>query len=366
MEETTTKKKLRNYAFVEGYLRECTLKQDVTKAGTPCIKGDVVVATSRINAQRVHVFIMATKFDGSENKAYKSVLDVIGAPTIAGYVSSLPNEGHDLDDLGEKVWEAASHAAAKVWFSGTLEEYATISTDDKGKEKETSTFSFRAGNGGIRRDNDKRAFTPRCNVELDGIILGIRDEMKKNGAGEDAEMEETGRKVIDYLWIDYKDIAHKFKLYAGTDLINPQAPSLGTFAEYVTNNYEVGNLAQFNVAIVNLVEYDNGKKKSKADEGWGQVNEPTFVPNFVHELRVYGGRSKVGYGEDSALYVPKDDQTAAAAKRRVLAKENWERSQKRKNEYAAKNQPAPSTKGFSDASIPEAPASFPEFDGGEW
>lgn len=363
MEETVTKKKLRNYAFAEGYLRESTLKQDVTKAGAPCIKGDVVVAIDRFNAQRIHVFAMATKNDGTENKAYTSLLNVIVAPTMASCVSSLPNDGVDLDDLDEKTWEAVTRTAAKVWFSGTLEEYATISvTDEKGKEKEkeTSSFSFRASNGSIRRDKEKHPFTPRCNVELDGIITSIRDEVKK-GEGEDAEPEETGRKVIGYLWVDYKGVGHEFKLYAGNDSIDPEAPSLGTYASYVEDNYEVGNLAQFNVAIVNLIERVESGKKGKS-EGWGQVSETVVRPTFVHELRIYGGRSKIGLGEDSPLYVSKDDQVAAATKRRVLAKENWERSQKRKNEYSAKNEPASSAKGFVDAVPTSAQPAFPDFD----
>ena len=339
--EETTKKKLRNYAFAEGYLRESYLEESTTKQGVACIKGDVVVSINRFNAQRIHVFAMATKFDGSKNKAYESLKSLIGDKivTIASYINSLPQDGNDLELLDETVWDAATKVATKVWFSGTLEEYATISTDENGKEKETSSFSFRAGNGGIRKDNDKRAFNPRCNVELDGTILAIRDEQKR---GEDDELTETGRLVLDYMWIDYKGTGHKFKLIAPADRIS--ASSNGTFAEYVRDNYEVGQTALFNVVIVNLVE----KKETggKAVEGWGQVSQPTVITSFVHELRIFGGRSKEGFGEDHEAFVPKDEVTAASAKRRVTAKENYERSQARKAESSKKPEPQ---KGFGGA-----------------
>ena len=350
-----TKKKLRNYAFVEGYLRESYLKPDVTKSGVKCVKGEVIVATSRFNSQRVRVFAQETKADGTENKSYKSLLSLLGDVTsIASYVSTLPNGVEDLDSLDQSTWEAATRVATKVWLSGTIEEYPTISVDEKGMEKETSSFSFQARNGSVRKDNDKHVFNPRCNVELDGVILGIRDEMKR--VGEDTV--ETGRVVLDYLWTDFKDIGHKFKLIATDDPIDPKAPKGSTFADYVKDNYEVGQTALFNVAIVNITEK---KTLGAKNEGWGQVSQPTVVTDFIHELRIFGGRSKVGYGEDDEHYVPKDEVTAALAKRRVVAKENFDNMQARKNAAAA---PKAEAKGFgtdsSSASAAAVVGGFPD------
>lgn len=341
-----TKKKLRNYAFVEGYLRESYLKPDVTKSGVKCIKGEVIVATSRFNSQRVRVFAQETKSDGTENKSYKSLLSLLGNVTsIASYVSTLPDGVQDLDSLDESTWEAATRVATKVWLSGTIEEYPTISVDDKGNEKENSSFSFQARNGSVRKENDKHVFSPRCNVELDGVILGIREEMKR--VGEDTA--ETGRVVLDYAWIDYRDVAHKFKLIATDDPIDSKNPKSDTFAEYVRDNYEAGQTALFNVAIVNIVEK---KTLDAKNEGWGQVSESRFTTEFVHELRIFGGRSRVGYGEDDEHYVPKDEVTAALAKRRVAAKENYDSIQARKNAAAA---PKAEARGFG-TDISSAPA----------
>lgn len=337
MEET--KKKLRNYAFVEGYLRECYLKEGVSTSGKAYISGDVVVSITRFNAQRVHVFAFATKTDGSKNKAYESLKALLGdkTVTIASYVKNLPQEGIEMDTLDEHIWEAASKIATKVWFSGSLEEYATISVGEDNKERETSTFSFRAANGAIRRDNDKRAFSPRSNVELDGSILSIRNEVKK-GEGEDAEPEETGRLVIDYLYIDYKGIGHKFKLFAGSEPINPANKNSDTFADYISEHYEVGQTAKFNIAIVNLAEQKTVAPKAMS---WGQTSAPTVVTRFVHELRIIGGRSMEGIGDDSDEYIAKEEVTDASTKRRVNAKENWEQSQARKNKA-----PAPKSESF--------------------
>jgi len=354
--EETTKKKLRNYAFAEGYLREAYLQISTTSKGVPCIKGDVVVSINRFNSQRIHVFAMATKFDGSENKAYKSLAALLDehVTTIASYIKNLPGDDHNIELLEESVWEAATKVATKVWFSGSIEEYATISEDDNGKEHENSSFSFRAGNGGIRRDNEKRGFNPRCNVELDGSILAIRDEQVRKGE----EVEETGRVIVDYLWIDYKGIGHKFSLIAPADPINAANLKMGTFAEYVKDNYEVGQTAQFNVVLFNLIEKkEEGPKKV---EGWGQVSTgPSVTTTFIHELRIFGGRSRTGFDEDSEFYVPRDEVTAASTKRRVAAKENWEKSQARKNE-APKKAEAPS-KGFVLGASPESAFDFPDF-----
>jgi hypothetical protein len=258
-----------------------------------------------------------------------------------------------MDSLDQATWEAAARVATKVWLSGSIEEYPTISVDDNGMEKETSSFSFQAQNGSVRKDNDKHMFNPRCNVELDGVVLGIRDEMKRV----DEDTVETGRVIVDYLWVDYKGIGHKFKLIAANDPIVPANPTLGTIADYVKDNYEVGQTAQFNVAIVNLVEK---KTLGTKNEGWGQVSQPTVVTNFVHELRIFGGRSRTGFGEDSENYIPKDDVTAALGKRRVVAKENYERAQARKNATAA---PKVENKGFgaSAAEFPDAASALSGF-----
>lgn len=349
-----TKKKLRNYAFVEGYLRESYLKADVTKNGVKCIKGEIIVATSRFNAQRIRVFAQETKFDGTENKSYKALLTLLnGVTSIASYVSTLPNAVEDMDSLDQATWEAAARVATKVWLSGSIEEYPTISVDDKGMERETSSFSFQAQNGSVRKDNDKHMFNPRCNVELDGVILGIRDETKHV----DEDTVETGRVIVDYLWTDYKGIGHKFKLIASNDPFDPANPTKGTIADYVKDNYEVGQTGQFNVAIVNLVEK---KTLGTKNEGWGQVSQPTVVTNFTRELRIFGGRSRTGLGEDSEYFIPKEEVTAALSKRRVIAKENYDRAQARKNATAA---PKVENKGFgaSAAEFPDAASALSGF-----
>lgn len=341
--EENIKKKSRNYALVEGYLRECYLKEGETN-GKPYISGDVIVSVNRYNAQRVRVWAFATKADGTKNKAYDSLKALLGdkVVTIASYVNSIEKEGVDVEMLDEDIWEAAIKVATKVWFSGSIEEYATISVDDNNKEHETSTFSFRASNGSIRKENEKRPFVPHSKVEVDGSILAIRDEQKRT---DDEELEETGRVIIDYLYIDYKGIGHKFKLYAGTDHIDPKNPKSPTFADYIKDNYEVGQTADFNASIFNLAEQ---KTLAPKNVGWGQTSSPTVVTKFSHELRLYGARSTKGIDEDGIGYISKSEVTDAMTKRRVNAKENWERSQKRKNSIPAPKQEV--VKGFGSSS----------------
>lgn len=353
--EETAKKKLRNYALVEGYLRECYLKEGVSN-GKECISGDVVVSINRFNAQRVRVWAFATKNDGTKNKAYESLKSLLDSKvvTIASYVNSLGQEDADIESMDEAIWEGAIKVATKVWFSGSVEEYATISTDDNNKEHETSSFSLRATNGSVRRENDKRPFVPHSKVEIDGSILAIRDEQKND---ENGEPVETGRVIVDYLYIDYKGIGHKFKLYAGTDHIDPKNPKSATFADYIKDNYEVGQTADFNASVFNLAE-----KKTLASKnvGWGQSSSPLVVTRFSHELRIYGARSAKGMDDDAPGYITKEQVTDASTKRRINAKENWERSQKRKNAVSAPKHSEP-VKGFGNPTGPVDDFVVPEF-----
>ena len=334
--EEQNKKKLRNYAFVEGFLREADLKEGLSNTGKTYISGNVTVSINRYNSQRVHVFAFATKFDGSENKAFKSLKALLGdnITTIASYVSNLPQEA-DLEALEGNVWDAAAKVATKVWFSGSLEEYATITVNGD-KEIENSSFSFRANNGGIRQENGKRAFNPRDNVELDGSIIGIHDEQKRD---DNDTLVDTGRLVVDYIWIDYRGTGHKFKLIAPNEPINPKDKGGDTFADYIRANYEVGQTALFNVAIVNLAKKEEEQKKTSSV--WGQVEAPSYTTKFVHELRIFGGRSVQGIGEGEDNYVEKSAVTDAITKRRVAAKENHEKAQARKN-----SAPKVESKGF--------------------
>ena len=146
--------------------------------------------------------------------------------------------------------------------------------------------------------------------------------------------------IVDYLYIDYKGIGHKFRLYAGTDAIDPKNPKSPTFADYIKDNYEVGQTADFNASIYNLAEKSVLEPKNV---GWGQTSSPTTVTRFSHEMRIYGARSTKGIEEDGAGFISKEEVTDALTKRRINAKENWERSQKRKNSVPA---PKAEVKGF--------------------
>ena len=356
-EEKTQPKKLRNYAFAEGYLRECSLERGTTKSGTPCLKGEVVIATSRFNSQRIRVFAFRETRDGKVDKKYES-LETLLSPnvtSIASYLGTLP-EAPSIDQHDQGSWEAATKVATKVWISGSLEEYLTISTDDSGAERETSSFSFRGTNGGIKKDDAKHPFNPRVTADIDGRIVAIRDEVKRVEGSE--EPQETGRSVIELLFIDYKNVGEKFKIYASDEQISPE---LGSYADYVKDNYEVGQTAKFTVAVVNLVEVRTVEPKQK---GWGAASGPITTTRFVHELRLIGGRTAGGISEGEEGYIGNDEAKVALASRSIAGKENGEQ-RGRKN--AAK--PA-SSKGFG-ASMDSAPASaddvignsnFPSFD----
>lgn len=354
-EEKTQQKKLRNYAFAEGYLRECTLERGTTKSGTPCLKGEVVIATSRFNSQRIRVFAFKENRDGKIDKKYES-LETLLSPnvtSIASYLATL-TEAPSIDQLDQGLWEAATKAATKVWTSGSLEEYLTIGLDEHGNEHETSSFSFRGTNGGVKKEDAKRPFNPRVTADLDGRVLGITPEIKRVEGSE--EPQETGRQIIQLLYIDFKGVGHKFKIYASDENITPE---LGTYADYVKDNYEVGQTAKFTVAVMNLVELRTIEPKQK---GWGVSGGPITTTRFTHELRLIGGRTATGISEGEPDFVTDDEAKVAMSSRLIAGKENGEQRGRKGGVKPGQ------TKGFGVTSdAPQSPdvigeSNFPSFD----
>ena len=79
------------------------------------------------------------------------------------------------------------------------------------------------------------------------------------------------------------------------------------------------------------------------------------MTNFVHELRIIGGRTMAGLVDGDEGYIPKEEVTDAGTKRRINAKENWERSQARKKAAPIKAE----TKGFGQNALDGAAAADP-------
>jgi len=351
-EEKSTQKKLRNYAIVEGYLRDCNLKNDVTKSGKDCIKGEIVISTSRFESHRIRVFAFKNDKDGKTNSKYASLAELM-SPNISSIATYLATLGDDQqnDVLDQGTWESAIKVAAKVWISGSIEEYLVISRDEQGKERETTSFSIRGTNGGIKADSVTHPFNPRATADIDGRIISIMPEIKRSK--ESGESEETGRSKIALLYIDWKGVGHQFQIYASDE----QIPQMGeTFSEYVNSNYEQGQTAKFTVSIVNLSETKSVEPKK---QGWGATSGPIVKTEFVHELRLIGGRTTAGISEGEPGYITGEEATVALTSRRTAGIENGE---KRDSKAAA----APA-KGFGSvgASAPAGfvpDASIPSFD----
>ena len=348
-------KKLRNYAIVEGYLRENNLKYEITKTGKKYITGDVIVSVSQFNAVRVRVRAFETVGQQNEpNEKYKSLSDLLtgNVVSIASYLQTLPDgTEYDIENLDKTLWEGAAKNATKVWLSGSIEEYLTIVVDDKGNEKETSSFSIVANNGGLKKESAKRPFNPRATVELDGRILNIRDEQKRD---ETNELVETGRKVIDYLYVDYKGVGHKFKLIAPNAFVNPQKKELGTIADFIDGNYEKDQTAKFNLAVNTIVKRKESKGKVS---GWGQVSEPVVVTEFVRELIIIGGRTEGGINEDEPDYITNETAVSAQTLRLTQGKDNGQRAAQKRN--APKGAPAKGFGAQTSSPLPAAPVSDP-------
>ena len=332
-EVTTQKKRLKNYAIVEGVVRENNLKIGVNSKGSRYIGGDIIVSVSRTNAQKVRVYVYEKRYDGSPNPNFGNLLTILPdkVVSIAGYLTSIgADETQSIDNLDQVVWETASKQATKVWLSGSLEEFVSVYVDEHGQERERSSFSISATNGGIKEVRPNRPFSPRVVVDIDGYIMRKFRETKRN---EDGENEETGRLGLDLIYIDYKGVAHKFRLYAPHEEINIKTQGGDSYPFYideiVDDNYDEGQTAKFTVSVLNLVEQKT--VMSTSGSGWGTFSEPTIRTTFVHDIIITGGRSTSGIDPDSPDAIAKADVTAALTRRLEVGRENEARYQNKKN-----------------------------------
>lgn len=263
-------KKFKNLVLITGYLKENKLELVRSPSGVSTIKGSLLIALDCVHDYKVQFYVSATLANGQENKSYKSLVDLLPEKTssIAGFLAA--DSGGEVA-LTEDTFKVAAQHSTKIWVRGHLEEYAS-----KINEKETSIVTIRGNSAGIKSITDGFSFAPKAEFNVDMYIESIKPEMVYNEQTE--EKEESGRLIVVGLLPDYKKCMHKIDFIVGKEQ-----------AEYVSENYEKGDTANF-TGILNNLTITQVKKPEVSDGFTFDVGTSTSTVKFVSE-RIIKGRS---------------------------------------------------------------------------
>ena len=308
-----------NTVFIEGYLKENTLKLDDSDPKNKSIKGALVIATDELNSYKMQFSVSETKRDGSHSEAYDNLLELFPSKTqsIASFLEVTP----------KATWEVASNASSKIWMVGSMEEYTRMK-----KGKEAYAVTYKGTRAGFKNATDLRPFDPRANFEIDVYIQEKEFET-------DAKGEKTGRLLITGLLGDYRGKMHKITLVAEK-----------TVAQAVDQRYQVTQTARFKGILKNAqVQVAVDDSASEPDEdSWGSCAEPEYKTVFIRERVITGGKKAVDQGEKMS-YSEEDVKTGLAKREEDIHKNSEERKVKEVGGPANNKGPKKATKGAAAA-----------------
>lgn len=255
----------RNFVSITGYLKENTLDTFTTKDGQPCIKGSLVIATSEIDAHKVSFYV--TKFDKNHqpNKNYNDLeaLLPLQTNTIGNFIKANPNA----------TFQMAMGQATKVFVRAKFEEYAS-----KIDNNERSMILLKGFSAKVKTVSDTQQFTPAATFSVDVYIDKIVEETKHNKETE--SLEPTGRLILQCFLPQYD---------GRMDKINFIVPTDDNKAEFIRNNYTVGNTANFTGKIINITQEVESDAPIVEDSfAWGATTQKQIKTTFTRERIILG------------------------------------------------------------------------------
>lgn len=281
MAEETKKTTIRrkNYVGITGYLKENTLECVKTKDGKDAIRGNLIVATSDTEAYKVQFYASHFYKSGKENPTYKDLLEVLPSRTmsIAAYLSGNPAAN----------FQTAAQCSTKVYVRAHMEEYAT-----KLDNKERSIVTLRGDGAKLKTATDSHPFVPEAMFAVDMYIESMSEEMKYNKETENNE--STGRLLISGLLPDYKGTMNRISFVVPA----------GKLADFVQNNYEVHDTANFTGKLVDIEQKEVSSEAADDPFSWNGDTEAQFKTTFVRERRILGrdpGKLPIHEGDENAI-----------------------------------------------------------------
>lgn len=258
------KSNAKNMVEIEGYIKENTLAYD--KENSDIIKGHITVIVEEGQEYRIQYYSnrMKKSVDGKPpqaNKMFTQIEQVLDEKTTS-FEKVLK-----VDSTA--TFETARDSLTKVVCRGSMQEYLRKDRD--------GTFSPLVTIKGMNvfiREAEK--FAPRANFEVEVYVDQIRPEIKDG--------EETGRVILLGLAPEYNAGVSEIEFVANTEDCGDGM----TFADYVMNNYEVGDTIVLTGDLVSVVtKKQNGTRTTY--KGFTKVEEPVYVTEFVNERVIYGG-----------------------------------------------------------------------------
>ena len=324
MSEVTAKIKRKNFFLVEGFLKENNLELVSDKNNDQVIRGSLIIAVSENDAHRIQFYVNKKMKNGEENEVFSDLLKLLPANTVsvASYLKSTPTAN----------FANAANAASKIWATGRLEEFA--SKDESNKE--TSMVTLKGRTAGLKTLTDRHPFDPKAMFDIDVYIEKKIPEIV-NGA-------ETGRYLITGLVPVYDGSMHRI------DFVTDH----GQASEYVNDNYNVTQTANFNGTMKSIVTVTTNEPTVG---GWGTQRDQTTT-TFVRERVITGGAGAAKDPDDPGAITTKEVKDGLIT-RETKAIENGKRK---------KTTVATPTPGFTGNATPAAgnfgtaAASAPGFD----
>ena len=276
-QKTTIRRK--NYVSITGYLKENTLECVKTKDGKDAIRGNLIIATSDTEAYKVQFYASHFYKNGNENSTYKDLLEVLPSRTmsIAAYLSGNPAAN----------FQTAAQCSTKVYVRAHMEEYAT-----KLDNKERSIVTLRGDGVKLKTATDTRPFAPEAMFAADMYIESMSEETKYDKETEN--VEPTGRLVISGLLPDFKGIMNRISFVVPA----------GKLADFVQNNYEIHDTANFTGKLVDIEQKEVASETVDDPFSWNGGNETQFKTTFVRERQILGrdsGKLPIHEGDENCI-----------------------------------------------------------------
>ena len=286
-----------NRVSLRGILKEKNLKMKTGENNSGnYISGDIVVSTGGNSEHRVSVYSPQITTKGEESSAYKILLALMNAPSVAELVKA----GKSIEEAMASADRISIHSAQLdlndyYGRDGNLVSFPRIKTSFLTRIPAESAANFEMS-------------APMFDVE--GYMQSMRPEMDTNG-------EETGRYRITLIIPNYKGQAMPMEFVTTKEA-----------GAYISQHYELNKTCHVYGKIVNDVMETVTVKAGFL----GNVEERTTTR--VHEMVIENGEPEQYDDEDVKAYKREDIQAAMAYREGEYFSGLKEKAQQRQVEKA--------------------------------
>lgn len=251
------KKTNANVVEVEGYLKENTLAETVTKTHKAAIMGTLTIALSDKEDYRLRFMAMKTNSSGEENPAYKALARLLPEKTVT--IATL------LKANPQATFEEVRIQATPVWARGSFELY-----DRKNEKGEViSSVTLRGQTAGMKTAQSKTPFALKATFKVDGIVMSKQEEKVGDAS--------TGRTIVKLMIPDhFREVGMPMDFVCEGDIANSS----------IENLYERGDSGQFAGRLFNSREEQIITNKTVTYTDGSSDETTRVVTVFTNERRV--------------------------------------------------------------------------------